>query len=82
LRELFDRSVKGPWQLARIASVPILTPIPYIETVGERRRNRQRARVVGALLLVAAVVFIVGVHLFLRPLPDIWGAATRRIGIW
>jgi uncharacterized protein involved in exopolysaccharide biosynthesis len=82
LRELFDRSVKGPWQLARIASVPILTPIPYIETVGERRRNRQRAWVVGALLLLAAVVFIVGVHLFLRPLPDIWGAATRRIGIW
>ncbi len=47
LRDLFDRSVKGPWELARIASVPILTPIPYIETEGERRRNRRRAWIVG-----------------------------------
>ena len=43
LREAFDTSVKGPLELARLATVPILTAIPYIETqweqVGQRRRN-------------------------------------------
>jgi hypothetical protein len=82
LRDLFDRSVKGPWELARIASVPILTPIPYIETEGERRRNRRLAWIVGCLVVLAAVAFLVSVHLFLRPLPDLWEAVTRRIGIW
>ena len=43
LREAIDPSVKGPLELARIAPVPILTAIPYIETqreqVGKRRRT-------------------------------------------
>jgi uncharacterized protein involved in exopolysaccharide biosynthesis len=82
LRELFDRSVKGPWELARIASVPILTPIPYIETEGERRRSRRRAWIVGCLVALVAVAFLVSVHLFLRPLPELWDAIARRVGIW
>jgi succinoglycan biosynthesis transport protein ExoP len=82
LRDLFDRSVKGPWTLARIAPVPILTPIPYIETEGERRRNRRRAWIVGCIVVLIALGFLVGVHLFLRTLPDVWEAVTRRIGIW
>ena len=80
LRELFDRSVKGPWQLARIAQVPILTPIPYIETESERRRNRRRTWIVGCLAALAVVAFLVGVHLFLRPLPEVWDAIARRVG--
>jgi capsular polysaccharide biosynthesis protein len=32
LREIFDPSIKGPLQLARIASVSMLIAIPYIET--------------------------------------------------
>ncbi len=80
LRELLDRSVKGPWELARIASVPILTPIPYIETEGERRRNRRRAWIVGCLVVLVALAFLLGVHLFLRPLPELWDAVTRRLG--
>ena len=82
LRELFDRSVKGPWELGRIAPVPVLTPIPYIETVGERERNRRRRWIVGCLVALAAVAFLVAVHLFLRPLPDLWVAVMRHIGIW
>jgi hypothetical protein len=62
--------------------VPILTPIPYIQTEGERRRNRRRAWIVGGLAVLAVVAFLVGVHLFLRPLPDLWEAVMRRIGTW
>jgi uncharacterized protein involved in exopolysaccharide biosynthesis len=82
LRDLFDRSVKGPWELARLASVPVLTPIPYIETEGERRRNRLRAWIVSCLAVLVAVAFLVGVHLFLKPLPGLLDAVMRRIGIW
>jgi len=82
LRDLFDRSVKGPWELARFASVPILTPIPYIETQGERKRNRRRALVLGCLVVLAAVAFVIGVHLFLKSLPDLWEGLTRRVGVW
>src|SRR5262245_11790336 len=82
LRDLFDRSVKGPWTLARVAPVPVLTPIPYIETEGERRRNRRRAWIIGCIAVLIALGFLVGIHLFLRALPDVWEAVTRRIGIW
>src|SRR5215510_12076069 len=76
LRDLFNRSVTGPWALARIAPVPILTPIPYIETEGERRRNRRRAWIVGCIVVLIGLGFLVGIHLFLRALPDVWEAVT------
>jgi uncharacterized protein involved in exopolysaccharide biosynthesis len=82
VRDLFDRSVKGPWELARIASVPILTPIPYIETEGERKRNRRRAWIIGGLVVLLVAVLLVGVHLFLRPVPELLGATVRHLGVW
>jgi uncharacterized protein involved in exopolysaccharide biosynthesis len=82
LRDLFDRSVKGPWELARFTSVRVLTPIPYIETAAERRRNRRRAWMVAGLVALLAVVFLAGVHVFLRPVPEVFDAVLRRAGIW
>ncbi len=82
LRDLFDRSVKGPWELARIASVPILTPIPYIETQDERRRNRRRAWIIAGLVVLLVAALLAGIHLFLRPLPGLLGSAVGRIGVW
>ena len=81
LLELFNRSVKGPLELARIARVPILTPIPYIETARERRQNRRRALIIACLAILMAVGFMIAIHLFLRPLPDLWEAVMRRVGI-
>jgi polysaccharide biosynthesis transport protein len=82
LRDLFDRSVKGPWELARIASVPILTPIPYIETRDERRRNRWRAWIIAGLVVLLVAALLAGIHLFLRPLPGLLSSAVGRIGVW
>jgi uncharacterized protein involved in exopolysaccharide biosynthesis len=82
LRDLFDRSVKGPWELARIASVPILTPIPYIETQDERRRNRRRAWIIAGLVVLLVAALLAGIHLFLKPLPGLLGNAVGRIGVW
>jgi uncharacterized protein involved in exopolysaccharide biosynthesis len=81
LRDLFDRSVKGPWELGRFAPARLLTPIPYIATAAERRRNRRRAWLIAGLLALAAVVFLAGVHVFLRPVPEVFEAVLRRAGI-
>jgi hypothetical protein len=82
LRELFDLSVRSPRELGRITSVPILTPIPYIETARERRRNQLRAWLTGCFVLLAATAFVAGVHLYLRPLPDLLDAVLRRANLW
>jgi succinoglycan biosynthesis transport protein ExoP len=79
LREAFDPSVKGPLELARIVNVPILTPIPYIETQQERLRKRRRNRMLGCLIALAAVVFLLGIHYFLKPLPVLLDSLARRI---
>jgi FMN phosphatase YigB (HAD superfamily) len=73
--------VKGPWELARFTSVRVLTPIPYIATAAERRRNRRRAWMIAGLAALLAVVFLVGVHVFLRPVPELFDAVLRRAGI-
>ncbi|MGB8433769.1 MAG: hypothetical protein WCE38_05885 [Burkholderiales bacterium] len=81
LREMFDRSVKGPLELARVASVPIFTPIPYIETERERRRNRWRAWLIACLVILIATALMGALHIFVRPLPDLASGILRRMGI-
>ncbi len=81
LREAFDSSVKGPLELARIATAPILTAIPYIETRWEQVGKRRRTLMTACLVLLATVAFLVGVHVFLKPLPAIIDSIVRRVGI-
>jgi uncharacterized protein involved in exopolysaccharide biosynthesis len=81
LREAFNPSVKGPLELARIAPVPILTAIPYIETRDDRVHKRRRASVALGLALLWAVAFLLGVHLFVKPLPELVSSILRKIPI-
>jgi hypothetical protein len=82
LRDAVDPSVKGPLELARIAPVPVLTAIPYIETrweqVGKRRRTLMQ---VGAGALAGAV-FLLGIHFFVKPLPALFDSVIRKIPVW
>ena len=82
VREAFDPSVKGPLELARAVTVPILTPIPYIETQQERLRRRRRIWILVCLIALAAVVFLMGIHYFLKPLPLLLDSVARRIALW
>lgn len=53
LRDLLNPAVKGPLELARIARVPVLTAIPYIETRRDRVvRRRRTAMGVGTIAIV------------------------------
>jgi len=66
LRDLLSPSVKGPYELARIARAPILTAIPYIETRRERVGKRRRILLELLAIAVAAIVLLVGVYLLLK----------------
>jgi uncharacterized protein involved in exopolysaccharide biosynthesis len=66
LRDLLSPSVKGPYELARIAPAPILTAIPYIETRRERVGKRRRILLELLAIAVAAIVLLVGVYLLLK----------------
>jgi polysaccharide biosynthesis transport protein len=79
LRDAFDASVKGPLELARIATVPILTAIPYIETRWEKLGKRRRTWMAVALLLFLTVAVLIGIHVFLKPLSLLLDSVTRRI---
>jgi uncharacterized protein involved in exopolysaccharide biosynthesis len=72
LRDLLNSSVKGPLELARIARVPILNPIPYIETRRERLGRRLRTLMVVCLIPVLAAASFVGVSTLLKFLSQIW----------
>jgi polysaccharide chain length determinant protein (PEP-CTERM system associated) len=59
VRDAFSGAIKTPAELARIARLPVLTPIPYIQTRRERsgRLGKTLAMLVLLTLLVAATVF-------------------------
>jgi polysaccharide chain length determinant protein (PEP-CTERM system associated) len=81
-RDKLDPSIKGPWELQRLTQGPLLMAIPYIETQSEQSALRSHTRGVWAAGGVLTVVFLVLVHFFLRPLPDIWDAVLRKIVFW
>jgi hypothetical protein len=69
LREMADPSVKGPLQLARTATVPVLTAIPYISTSSELLGKRRRAMAIALVALLLTGIFFLSVHKFVKPLP-------------
>ncbi|HEY7379054.1 MAG TPA: Wzz/FepE/Etk N-terminal domain-containing protein [Steroidobacteraceae bacterium] len=79
LREAFDPSVKGPLHLAKIATVPLLTAIPYIETRAERAGNRRRAWIAGGTVLVLGSLYLLAIDVYLKPLSSILESALRRL---
>ncbi len=81
LLEMFDPSVKGPLELARIAPVAILTAIPYIETQSERVGTRRRTLVLIALCGILGLAALYAIDSFVRPLPNLFDAAVRRMPI-
>ena len=82
LLEMFDPSIKGPLELARLATVPILLAIPYIETQRERLGKRRRTWIGICLISLLVVAFLLAVHFFLKPIPTLLDSAMRKIVFW
>lgn len=82
IRDKLDPSIKGPWDLQRLAPGPMLIAIPYIETQGEQQLSRARTRTLWITGLALAVALLLAVHLFVRPLPYVGGAALGKVVFW
>ena len=82
LREAFDSSIKGPSELARIAPVPILTAIPYIETRRDQVVKRRRTLMMAGLTSLMVAVFLLGVHFLAKPLPALFESVMTKIAVW
>ena len=68
LREAMDFSIKGPRDLARKISLPILTQVPYLASEEDaKRKSIQKFAWIGVAVF-ALVVLLVIVHLAVTPL--------------
>jgi uncharacterized protein involved in exopolysaccharide biosynthesis len=80
--EAIDPSIKGPPDLARVALVPILTAIPYIETQREHVLAARRNVAAAALLGLATCALVLAIHVYLQPLPQVFAGVARRLTLW
>jgi hypothetical protein len=79
--EALDRSIKNPRQLARTFNAPLLSIIPHIETDEERDRNRRNRLLLIGAITAAAIVALMLIHFFYRPLNVLWFVLLRRLDI-
>jgi uncharacterized protein involved in exopolysaccharide biosynthesis len=68
LRESLDFSIKGPRDLARKISLPILTQVPYLSSEEDARRQTIQKFAWIGVAIFALVVLLVIVHLAVTPL--------------
>jgi uncharacterized protein involved in exopolysaccharide biosynthesis len=79
IQETMDPSIKSVEELTRLAGVPVLSAISFMETPQNRRRRRVKWAVVvlGALAAVAVSLFII--DQFIMPLEVLWVKLQRRM---
>jgi uncharacterized protein involved in exopolysaccharide biosynthesis len=81
VREALTGAVHGAAALGRATPVPIIAAIPYVEDASERSRRRRLITLASIGLAVTAVTAVVLAHFFYRPLPVLWYALVRMLGI-
>lgn len=77
--EMLDGSIRGTRDLLRVADGHMMVAIPYITTNSELRRSR--LRIIGATVFVVvfAAAGLIGAHLLLRPLDELWAILLARL---
>ncbi|MEO8019360.1 MAG: lipopolysaccharide biosynthesis protein [Pseudomonadota bacterium] len=81
LREATDTSVRGRRDVEELGHGAPLALIPIIVTAAEVARGRRRWRFAAGGAMASAVVALLGIHLFFRPLDTLWFIVLRRLGI-
>jgi hypothetical protein len=70
--EMFDKTIRSSRDLVHVAGDRAIVIIPYLSTQLElSRTKRRRVWAIGALLFVL-LGCVLGVHLFYRPLDELW----------
>ncbi len=79
--DALDPSVRGAWDLTRLVEVAPLASIPRILTQEEQATTAPRPRYRLIAGVSAALLFLLSIHFFVRPLDVILSAVLRRIGL-
>jgi polysaccharide biosynthesis transport protein len=80
-QESFDASVRGPADIRQLLQVPALASSPIIVTEADRKRRKRISRYSWGGGAAAAVLAVVLVHVFVRPLDVVWLSVLHRFGI-
>ncbi len=81
LREVMDTSVRGRRDVESLGSNSLLALIPIIVTASEMARGKKLVRFAAGGAMASAVVGLLAIHLFFRPLDTLWFIVMRRLGI-
>ncbi len=77
--EMLDTTLRGTRDLARVCDPYLVVALPYLSTRKEALARRVKAIFASGTVATAAVAGLVGVHLFLRPLDQLWLAFMARL---
>jgi hypothetical protein len=79
LFEYLDNSVHTPQELSGLIPVPVLTAIPYLETIHDRQiKNRIRMQWIAGMS-VFFLCSLAAIHFFFRPLDVIWIQIQQKL---
>ena len=77
--EFLDNSLHTPQNLAAMTTCPVLTSIPYLQTIKEHKIRRRRMLFVILAVFGLMVGALLAVHLFFRPLGVIWIQIQQKL---
>ena len=77
--ESIDRTIRGNNDLLAVANGQLIVAIPYIATKAELSKKKNRMVVVLAILLTIFLATMAAVHLFIRPLDELWSVFMTRL---
>jgi len=72
--------VRGPKSLERIAGIPAIVVIPYIETPLDIAMRNRKKKLVLVLAVVSVIVIIAVTHFFVMSLDLIWATVMMKLG--
>lgn len=77
--ESMDSSVKGSRTLSGLLAAPLLSVIPYIENVEDKRKKSRLKTSLGIGVIAGAALLLLLLHMFWMPLDVLWYTVLRKM---
>jgi uncharacterized protein involved in exopolysaccharide biosynthesis len=78
--ESIDKTLRSNSDLMMVANGQLIVAIPYIFTKAELRRKKSRVLYVIGFFIVIALMGLLAIHFFVRPLDELWPILLARLG--
>jgi uncharacterized protein involved in exopolysaccharide biosynthesis len=72
LADFLDRSVHSVQELAGVSSRPVLSAIPYMQTLQDRKKKIYKTILFIVFLTAAVIAALLAVHVYVMPLDLVW----------